>query len=820
MDLLDHGRAAAAADARDAATILREVFGFSAFRPGQAEIVAAVAAGEEVLAVMPTGGGKSLCYQLPALMRPGVTVVVSPLIALMRDQVKAMRAIGVPAAALNSGNDGEENRRTLAAALNGELKLLYVSPERLAMPDTIERLADAPLGFLAVDEAHCVSQWGHDFRPEYRLLGDVRRDLGIRQIVAFTATADAITRDDIAERLFERTPKVFVRSFDRPNISLAMTARAEGREQLLTFLKAHRGESGVVYCQSRKRVDEIAAFLAARSFNAVPYHAGLDRAERDHNQDVFLKEDGVIVVATIAFGMGVDKPDVRFVFHMDLPKNIESYYQEIGRAGRDGLPATAHALYGFGEIRQFRQWIEAADTSEAHCVSQWGHDFRPEYRLLGDVRRDLGIRQIVAFTATADAITRDDIAERLFERTPKVFVRSFDRPNISLAMTARAEGREQLLTFLKAHRGESGVVYCQSRKRVDEIAAFLAARSFNAVPYHAGLDRAERDHNQDVFLKEDGVIVVATIAFGMGVDKPDVRFVFHMDLPKNIESYYQEIGRAGRDGLPATAHALYGFGEIRQFRQWIEAADTSEAQKEIERAKVNALLALCEAPTCRRVVLLEYFGERSEPCGNCDLCGGKVETFDATVLAQKALSAVVRTKERFGVEHLISVLRGETSEKIEKYGHAALPTFGVGADQSRTAWRSIFRQLAAIGLAQPEGGEYPTLKVSERGWRVLKGAERVALRKDALSLKDKTAKAPAADLPADADPALLEALKALRRSIAAERDVPAYVVFSDRTLMEMAARRPRTLDEMSSIHGVGEKKLKDYGETFLKAIAG
>lgn len=608
MDLLDHGRAAAAADARDAATILREVFGFSAFRPGQAEIVAAVAAGEEVLAVMPTGGGKSLCYQLPALMRPGVTVVVSPLIALMRDQVKAMRAIGVPAAALNSGNDGEENRRTLAAALNGELKLLYVSPERLAMPDTIERLADAPLGFLAVDEAHCVSQWGHDFRPEYRLLGDVRRDLGIRQIVAFTATADAITRDDIAERLFERTPKVFVRSFDRPNISLAMTARAEGREQLLTFLKAHRGESGVVYCQSRKRVDEIAAFLAARSFNAVPYHAGLDRAERDHNQDVFLKEDGVIVVATIAFGMGVDKPDVRFVFHMDLPKNIESYYQEIGRAGRDGLPATAHALYGFGEIRQFRQWIEAADTSEA--------------------------------------------------------------------------------------------------------------------------------------------------------------------------------------------------------------------QKEIERAKVNALLALCEAPTCRRVVLLEYFGERSEPCGNCDLCGGKVETFDATVLAQKALSAVVRTKERFGVEHLISVLRGETSEKIEKYGHAALPTFGVGADQSRTAWRSIFRQLAAIGLAQPEGGEYPTLKVSERGWRVLKGAERVALRKDALSLKDKTAKAPAADLPADADPALLEALKALRRSIAAERDVPAYVVFSDRTLMEMAARRPRTLDEMSSIHGVGEKKLKDYGETFLKAIAG
>jgi ATP-dependent DNA helicase RecQ len=608
MDLLDHARAAQGADGRGADAILRDTFGFSAFRPGQAEIVAAVAAGDEVLAVMPTGGGKSLCYQLPALMRPGVTIVVSPLIALMRDQVKAMRAIGVAAAALNSGNDPAENGRALGAALRGELKLLYISPERLAMPETIERLRDAPLGLLAVDEAHCVSQWGHDFRPEYRLLRDVRRDLGIRQTVAFTATADAITREDIAERLFERAPKVFVRSFDRPNISLAMTARAEGRDQLLTFLKAHKGESGIVYCQSRKRVDEVAAFLAARGYNAVPYHAGLGREERDHNQDVFLREDGVIVVATIAFGMGVDKPDVRFVFHMDLSKNIESYYQEIGRAGRDGLPATAHALYGFGEIRQFRQWIEAAETSEA--------------------------------------------------------------------------------------------------------------------------------------------------------------------------------------------------------------------QKEIERAKVNALLALCEAPTCRRVVLLDYFGEASEPCGNCDLCGGRVETFDATVLAQKALSAVVRTKERFGVEHLISVLRGEKSDKVEKYGHEALPTFGVGADQSRTAWRSIFRQLGAVGLAQAEGGDYPTLKVSERGWRVLKGAETVTLRKDALSLKDKTRKATSPDIPTDHDPVLLEALKKLRRELAAARDVPAYVVFSDRTLIEMAARKPSTLEDMREIHGVGERKLNDYGEAFLKAIAG
>ncbi|UOM33154.1 DNA helicase RecQ [Acuticoccus sp. I52.16.1] len=593
---------------RSADEILHEVFGFSDFRPGQRDIVEAVLAGGDVLAVMPTGGGKSLCYQLPALIKPGVTIVVSPLIALMRDQVLAMQSQGIAAASLNSANDREDNWRTLQRAIGGDLKLLYISPERLAHVETIERLREAPIAMIAVDEAHCVSQWGHDFRPEYRQIGQIRRDLGIRQTVAFTATADKVTREDIAERLFE------------------------------------------------------------------------------------------------------------------------------------------------------------ADCS--------------------------------------------------------VFVRSFDRPNISLAMSQRDDGRAQLLSFLKSHGGEAGVVYCQSRKKVDETAAFLAAKGYNAVPYHAGLTREERDHNQDVFVREDGVIVVATVAFGMGVDKPDVRFVFHMQLPKNIESYYQEIGRAGRDGLPATAHALYGFGEVRQFRQWIEESDAPEAVMEVERQKLNALVRLFEAPACRRVQLLAYFGEATAPCGNCDMCHGTVETFDATVLAQKALSAVARTRERFGMEHLIDVLRGERSEKVEKHGHDTIKTFGVGADQSKKVWRSIFRQLEGIGLAVPDPNDYHAWKISNAGWRVLKGEDTVLLRKDTMSLKDKAPKSSTAakELPTDYDEALLAALKGLRRELANERDVPAYVVFSDRTLIEMAAKVPQTSDQLRGVHGVGERKLRDYGPAFLDVI--
>ncbi|WP_083659974.1 DNA helicase RecQ [Acuticoccus yangtzensis] len=588
--------------------VLHEVFGFSEFRPGQREIVDAVMAGEDVLAVMPTGGGKSLCYQLPALLKPGVTIVVSPLIALMRDQVMSLQAQGVAAAALNSSNDWDANRRTLHRAINGTLKLLYISPERLAHAETLERLREAPISLIAVDEAHCVSQWGHDFRPEYRQIGAVRKDLGIKQTVAFTATADKMTREDIAERLFEGERKVFLRSFDRPNISLAMSQRDEG-------------------------------------------------------------------------------------------------------------------------------------------------------------------------------------------------------------------GRQQFVAFLKAHAGEAGVVYCQSRKKVDETAAFLASRGFNAVPYHAGLTREERDHNQDVFVKGDGVIVVATVAFGMGVDKPDVRFVFHMNLPKNIESYYQEIGRAGRDGLPASAHALYGFGEIRQYRQWIEGSEAPPHIIEVENQKLNALVRMFEAPNCRRVQLLAYFGETAEPCGNCDTCNGRVETFDATVLAQKALSAVARTRERFGTEHLIAVLRGERTEKVEKHGHDTLKTFGVGADQSKKSWKSIFRQLEGLGLAGPDADDYHAWKITAAGWQVLKGETPVLLRKDTMSLKDKPAPvAKDKPLPTDYDAALFEALKVLRRQLASERGIPPYMIFQDRTLMEMAARAPETSGELRGIHGIGERKLNDYGPAFLEVI--
>ncbi|MEM7695313.1 MAG: DNA helicase RecQ [Pseudomonadota bacterium] len=611
MDLFPDPVAAVGGDRRGPEALLRDVFGFDSFRPGQGEIVDAVTSGADVLGIMPTGGGKSLCYQLPALMRPGVSIVVSPLIALMRDQVKALQALGVEAEAVNSSNDGAYNRDVLSRAAQGRLKLLYISPERLTSAETMEALRDAPLALLAVDEAHCVSRWGHDFRPEYRLLGDVRRDLGISQTVAFTATADALTRGDIAERLFPGPPEIFVRSFDRPNISLAMSARTDGRAQLTAFLQGQAGQSGIVYCQSRKRVDETAAFLAAK-----------------------------------------------------------------------------------------------------------------------------GVR---------------------------------------------------------------------------------------ALPYHAGMERHERDRNQDIFLREDGVVVVATIAFGMGIDKPDVRFVFHLDLPKNIESYYQEIGRAGRDGLPATAHALYGFGEIRQFRQWIEGSEMDEAQKRVEHEKVNALLSLCEAATCRRVVLLDYFEEPSKPCGNCDLCRGDVAMIDGTVLAQKALSAMVRTGQRFGVEYLIDILRGEANDRILTNGHEALPTFGVGKDQSRRAWRTVFRQMGTGGLAGADDERRGGWRMTDAGKSVLRGEAKMTLRRDALEAKDRTKekrRPAAAPLPENVDASLLDLLKARRKALADERDVPAYVIFSDRTLMEMAAHRPDTIDGMRAIYGVGERKLNELAPHFIEVIRG
>jgi ATP-dependent DNA helicase RecQ len=599
------------ADLSAAQNTLRKTFGFAAFRPGQDEIVAAILDGRDVLAVMPTGSGKSLCYQLPALLRDGLTVVVSPLIALMRNQVAQLRGYGIAAAALNSANDADENRAVLDDIARGGLRLVYIAPERLVKTETLALLKRAKVALLAVDEAHCISQWGHDFRPEYAALGSVQSALGGVQTVAFTATADAATRSDILAKLFSREPVVFVHGFDRPNLRLAMAAKAGGRKQVLDFVKKHSRHSGIVYCASRRKTEELAEFLSDNGVKALAYHAGMEPSVRSRNQDVFLQEDGVVVVATIAFGMGIDKPDVRFVLHADLPANIESYYQEIGRAGRDGLPA--------------------------------------------------------------DTLT------------------------------------------------------------------------------------------------------------------------------------------------------LYGMGDIRLRRMQIDESDSSDEQKRVERQRLNALVSLCESPRCRRQTLLTYFAETTEPCGNCDFCCDGAEVIDGTIAAQKALSAIMRTGQRFGTEHLTKILSGEPTDAIVKFGHDRLPTFGVGKEFGAQEWRSIFRQLHGAGIVSLDVTGYGTWSVTEAGRRVLKGAEKVTLRKDTLkpaSRKTARAAANAAALAdgGSGDAALFEALRKRRSELAKEQRVAAYVVFADKTLIDMARLKPRTAAEMSAVHGVGEAKLRQYGEVFLDAI--
>jgi ATP-dependent DNA helicase RecQ len=590
---------------------LRTTFGFDGFRPGQAEIIAAVLDGRDVLAVMPTGSGKSLCYQLPAILRDGLTVVVSPLIALMRNQVAQLRGYGIAAAALNSANDAVENWSISDRVARGDVRLLYIAPERLVKNETLGLLKRAKIAMLAVDEAHCISQWGHDFRPEYAALGAVQAELGGVQTVAFTATADAATRADIVDKLFSRAPAVFVHGFDRPNLRLAMAAKAGGRKQIADFVANHREQSGIVYCASRRKTEEL-----------------------------------------------------------------------------------AEALRG------------------------------------------------------------------------------------------------------------SGV---------------------KALPYHAGLEGAERSRNQDVFLQEDGAVMVATVAFGMGIDKPDIRFVLHADMPANIESYYQEIGRAGRDGLPADTLTLYGMGDIRLRRLQIDESESSNEQKRVDRQRLNALVALCESPRCRRQTLLAYFGETAQPCGNCDFCCDGAEVIDGTIAAQKALSAIVRTGERFGGEHLTNVLIGEASEAVEKFGHDCLSTFGVGKEYGKQEWRSIFRQLHGAGIVALDINGYGGWTVTDAGWRVLRGTEKVTLRKDTLKpATRKTARAAAnvaalADGP-QGDTALFEALRRRRSELAKEQRVAAYVVFADKTLIDMTRRKPRNAIEMSTVHGVGEAKLKQYGDVFLEVI--
>jgi ATP-dependent DNA helicase RecQ len=595
-----------------AQTALRSTFGFEDFRPGQGAIIESVLAGADVLAIMPTGSGKSLCYQLPALLRDSLTVVVSPLIALMRNQVAQLKSYGIAAASLNSTNDFDENRQINAQLTRGELRLVYVSPERLAKPDTLALFKRANVELLAVDEAHCISQWGHDFRPEYLALGTAQAELGGVQTVAFTATADTATRADILSKLFRRDPTVFVHGFDRPNLRLRMKAKTSGRGQIMDFVRAHFGQSGIIYCGSRRKTEKIADFL---------------------------REGGV-----------------------------------------------------------------------------------------------------------------------------------------------------------------------------------------KALPYHAGLDAAVRARHQDMFLQEDGVVMVATIAFGMGIDKPDVRFVLHADLPSNIESYYQEIGRAGRDGLPADTLTLYGMGDIRLRRMQIDDREASDEQKRVERKRLDALVTLCESPRCRRQNLLAYFSEAAQPCGNCDICLDGAQVVDGTIAAQKALSAMVRTGERFGTEHLTNLLCGEGTEAILRFSHDRLPTFGVGQEHDKSQWRSIFRQLHGAGLIALDARGYGGWTVTPQGRGVLKGAAAFALRTDTLKPLRRTVRERGAadgttpDTAANADPALLEALKRRRLELARERGVPAYLVFADKSLIDMARRKPRTPADMAQVHGMGEVKLAQYGHVFLDVI--
>jgi len=588
--------------------LLQSVFGYTTFRGRQQAIIDQVADGGDALVLMPTGGGKSLCYQLPALLRAGCGVVVSPLIALMQDQVAALTEVGVAAAFLNSSLSGAEAARVERDFLAGRLKLLYVAPERLLMPRMLDLLERASVSLFAIDEAHCVSQWGHDFRPEY---------LGLS------------------------------------------------------------------------------------------------------------------------------------VLHERFP----------------GIPR-------------------------------------------------------IALTATADAQTRQEIIHRLKLETARTFVASFDRPNIRYTIVEKADTRRQLLAFLKdGHEDEAGIVYCATRNKVEETAAWLAGEGFAALPYHAGLDVDIRRRHQERFLREEGIVMVATIAFGMGIDKPDVRFVAHLDLPRSMEGYYQETGRAGRDGLPAEAWMAWGLQDVATQRRFIEESESEEAHKRLAHAKLNALLGLVESATCRRVALLDYFGEESQPCGNCDNCLEPPSLWDATEAARKALSAIYRTGQRFGAGHVIDVLLGKTTDKVAQWGHGQLSVFGVGTDLDDKRWRAVIRALAAKGWVEVDHDAYGALKLTEAARPVLKGEVQVMLREPtARKRKEKRRAGGAMDLSTQ-DAILFERLRDWRRQTALAHDVPAYVILHDATLREIAQRKPTDLAALAGISGVGAKKLETYGSAILALLA-
>jgi len=593
--------------------VLREVFGYDSFRGQQAEIIDHVIAGNDALVLMPTGGGKSLCYQVPALCRPGTAVVVSPLIALMKDQVDALNQLGVKAAFINSTLAPDAAREIEARAIDGDIDLLYVAPERFATDRFLNLLDRISISLFAIDEAHCVSQWGHDFRPEYRRL-------------------------DLLPTRFAHVPRI-------------------------------------------------------------------------------------------------------------------------------------------------------------------------------------------ALTATADTPTRKDIAENLHLTDAQCFITGFDRPNITYRIETKGNSKQRLLSFLnREHAEDAGIVYCLSRRKTEDVAQWLTDNGRPALPYHAGLPQETRQRHQDRFLREDGMIICATVAFGMGIDKPNVRFVAHLNLPKSMEAYYQETGRAGRDGLPANAWMNYDLSDIVSIRSMVVGSDAPEAQKRIESRKLDALVGLAETTKCRRQVILSYFGEdHHQPCGNCDTCLEPVETWDATDASRKALSAVYRTGQRFGPAHVIEVLMGRKTEKIRQNGHDKLTVYAIGKEIAQPQWRSVFRQLLAMGYLQVDVEGHGGVYLTEESRPVLRGEKVVEMRKDPGESKRAMTRRLRdfdTEFENEEDRDLWERLRTMRRQLATSQNVPPYVIFSDRTLWEMVRFKPRTLEDMASINGVGVKKLDQYGLAFLDVMDG